>query len=661
MINGDGFLMKAMHLLGSLLTASVLFGCGGSGATAATETSAPPAAPVNAAPVISGVSSTTLLAMQPQSVELSLSDADGDALTISVTGADEWAAIQLSEDTALVNLTPGFFDIGEHTLSVAISDGQNSTVHEISVVVVDNPDAYQHIELSAGNLAGHWTFDDGSELHLYDDKRGLYRNNLQADYFPVTWNIPEANKAHIVVQQQACGTCWRPHDAFALEIVAQENNQIRARFTEGEELRSIANGIATETGASSISPESNSDASRQFYTYLGGVSGNRASYFDSELGRFTLVTPVPGLSSLDNNWPIAILSGTFSSQNNGYEFTPDASANALTDIFKRFVHAQSGSLDGFYMDFVLDSLEQSFTSSSLHLYKAVLKPQLDSRHENVVLDDYPEMSQYLAQELTVWVELQPLTPVENLDFQTGQSYYSVFQHESQFEFAGRTFDRFNANQLELESDSKGRFIIGSAHDPDITTTIDVDIALSGNVMQISQGETSHRYGFYRNVNGELVNMWLDGNNEMVVVAMKEADPVAQETPMTDLAGFFLHINGRSIHEQNERYFTYSPATDTAGYNRDMYISNEPGDNSLLMSMSFGFNIQFFCDGLSYNYCLAQEQSHFFETAERPFVMRRMKLIKVEGNRYFFQNNSTFFFGGLLLTNGQLMEMVRLDS
>jgi len=682
--------MKTTHFLCSLLTALVLFGCGGSDlsnsdlSNAASVANSPSVSPSSAlaasVPVITGVSSVGLLATQAQRIEFPVnhSDINGSKLSVSVSGVESWAEAHLSNShldnthlnskSVVVNLTPGFFDLGEHTLKITVSDGQADAVHEVNLQVADNPEAYQAIELNTDVMKGHWAFDDGSELHLYADARGLYKTASEDSYYPVSWSIPESNKAHIIVNQQHCGTCWMPHDAFAIEFVAQKDKQIRARFTEGGKVKAVSNGVATD-GSRTLAGDNTHfqfaslHSDRQLFTYLGANSRNRASYLDNATKAFSIVTPVAGQTNSDSHWPEAKLTGTFSVHDNQLKFSPDSTSHALTHVFKRFEQAQTGSLDGFYFNYSLSSLESRFTSPSLRVLQAVLKPQLDVRHNSAVVTDYPQMSEFLSQELTVWVELQPLVPVDNSELKMGMSYYSEFKYDSQFEYAERAFDLFNVNQLVLDSPTKGRFIIDSAHEPAMPVSASVDVAMSGNVIELSQGESNHksthRYGLYRNAKGDLLSVWLDNDN-MTVVPVAEKTTLAQETSFSALTEQLLLVNGRGIHEQNERFLKYTPSDATAGYRADIHKTKELADNSLLMAMSLGSNIQLLCDGLNFNDCIAQEQEQFLETPDRPFVQRRLKLISVQGDRYFLQNNETFFIDGYMFSSGQLLEMVRLS-
>lgn len=681
--------MKTTHFLCSLLTALVLFGCGGSdlsnsdlsnAPTVANSPSVSPSSALSASvPVITGVASIGLLATQPQRIEFPVnhSDTNGSTLSVSVSGVENWAEAHLNnthlnDKSVVVNLTPGFFNVGEHTLIITVSDGQADAVHEVNLQVADNPEAYQAIELNTDVIQGHWAFDDGSELHLYADARGLYKTASEDSYYPVSWSIPEPTKAHIIVNQQHCGTCWMPHDAFAIEFVAQKDKQIRARFTEGGQVRAVSNGVATD--GSGILAHDNAHShfaslhsDRQLFTYLGANSRNHASYLDNATKAFSIVTPVAGQTNSDSHWPEAKLTGTFSVHGNQLKFSPDSTSHALTHVFKRFEQAQTGSLDGFYFNYSLAALELRFSSPSLRVLQAVLKPQLDVRHNSAVVRDYPQMNEFLSQELTVWVELQPLVPVDNSELKMGTPYYSEFKYDSQFEYAERAFDLFNVNQLVLDSPTKGRFIIDSAHEPAKPVSASVDVAMSGNVIELSQGEntqkstnkSTHRYGLYRNAKGDLLSVWLDNDN-MTVVPLVEKTTLAQETSFSALTGQLLLVNGRGIHEQNERFLKYTSSDATAGYRADIHMTKELADNSLLMAMSLGSNIQLLCDGLNFNDCIAQEQEHFLEAPDKPFVQRRLKLISVQGDRYFLQNNETFFIDGYMFSSGQLLEMVRLS-
>src|SRR5690606_37204483 len=63
-------------------------------------------------------------------------DPDGDALTITATDLPGWLALDDRGDgTAALSGTPGAGDVGEHAITLEVSDGTDRTVQEFTLTV----------------------------------------------------------------------------------------------------------------------------------------------------------------------------------------------------------------------------------------------------------------------------------------------------------------------------------------------------------------------------------------------------------------------------------------------------------------------------------------------------------------------------------------------
>jgi len=68
--------------------------------------------------------------------EVTASDPDGDALTITATDLPGWLALEDRGDgTAALSGTPGAGDVGEHAITLEVSDGTDRTVQEFTLTV----------------------------------------------------------------------------------------------------------------------------------------------------------------------------------------------------------------------------------------------------------------------------------------------------------------------------------------------------------------------------------------------------------------------------------------------------------------------------------------------------------------------------------------------
>ncbi len=86
---------------------------------------------VNNKPDVNPVNDETVSVGDPLSVQITASDLDGDNLTYSVEGPDGMTISQ----NGLISWTPGSDDVGNHTVTVTVSDGLEDTVITFTVSV----------------------------------------------------------------------------------------------------------------------------------------------------------------------------------------------------------------------------------------------------------------------------------------------------------------------------------------------------------------------------------------------------------------------------------------------------------------------------------------------------------------------------------------------
>lgn len=87
----------------------------------------------NSAPVISSTGVLTVEAGSAYSYNLASSDADGDTLSISVSTLPAW--ISFDEATSMLSGTPAESDIGDHPITLTVSDGVDSVTQSFSITV----------------------------------------------------------------------------------------------------------------------------------------------------------------------------------------------------------------------------------------------------------------------------------------------------------------------------------------------------------------------------------------------------------------------------------------------------------------------------------------------------------------------------------------------
>lgn len=130
----NSVLVVAGQYLTLAAAAVILAGCGGGGGSSATPgnssqdnppTSSGGTPPANHAPTISGTPTTIAVVGQAYSFQPSASDADGNALTFSITGKPTWASF--NQSTGRLSGTPASGNVGIHSnIRISVSDGTTS-------------------------------------------------------------------------------------------------------------------------------------------------------------------------------------------------------------------------------------------------------------------------------------------------------------------------------------------------------------------------------------------------------------------------------------------------------------------------------------------------------------------------------------------------------
>ena len=93
--------------------------------------------PVNQPPVLNAIGDQSLREGSSQSITISATDADGDALVFSSTALPSYATfVDNGDDTATLNLAPQAADIGTSSLTISVTDGENDSVSETITIDV---------------------------------------------------------------------------------------------------------------------------------------------------------------------------------------------------------------------------------------------------------------------------------------------------------------------------------------------------------------------------------------------------------------------------------------------------------------------------------------------------------------------------------------------
>lgn len=197
--------MRSIHFRGFaagfvVLTAILLGGCGGGGGGSSDSANASPGSG-NSAPTISGSPGASVVPGQAYSFQPSAADANGDALTFSVTNLPGWATFNAS--TGRFSGTPTSAQVGSYgNIGISVSDGRASaSLPSFSIVVS---------EQGSGSATLSWTpptsNSDGSSLTNLTGYQVLYGRS--ASNLDQTVTLTNPSLSRYVVENLSSGTWY---------------------------------------------------------------------------------------------------------------------------------------------------------------------------------------------------------------------------------------------------------------------------------------------------------------------------------------------------------------------------------------------------------------------------------------------------------------------
>ncbi|PKI01807.1 putative Ig domain-containing protein [Glaciecola sp. 33A] len=140
-----GFKLKRLVLITGLV-----FGMAACGNDDLAPPPSPPAA--NNAPVVSSTGITTANEDQVYTYTFAARDADADALTLAATTLPAWLVFDPA--TGVLSGTPLSADVGNHDVTLTVTDGTDTSSESFTIVVTAAPDQVAPIFTSTGIVAG---------------------------------------------------------------------------------------------------------------------------------------------------------------------------------------------------------------------------------------------------------------------------------------------------------------------------------------------------------------------------------------------------------------------------------------------------------------------------------------------------------------------------
>jgi hypothetical protein len=133
-----------------LLVTGIVFGMAACGNDDLAPPPSPPAA--NNAPVITTTASTTAVEGQAYTYTFAATDADADALTRAATTIPAWLTFDAA--TGLLSGTPADTDVGNHDVTLTVTDGTDTATDSFTIVVTAAPDQVAPIFTSTALVTG---------------------------------------------------------------------------------------------------------------------------------------------------------------------------------------------------------------------------------------------------------------------------------------------------------------------------------------------------------------------------------------------------------------------------------------------------------------------------------------------------------------------------
>ena len=141
----------------------------------------------NAAPVITSTPITSIESDAQYAYAIIATDADNDPLSFTAVTVPSWLAFDAN--SGILSGTPSVGDVGPHSISLSVSDGQLSDVQDFSITVTAAPDPYDNWKTT------HGVTDDMAD----DDNDGM--SNLMEFALGGDPNIVDGNNQQPLVNE----------------------------------------------------------------------------------------------------------------------------------------------------------------------------------------------------------------------------------------------------------------------------------------------------------------------------------------------------------------------------------------------------------------------------------------------------------------------------
>lgn len=603
----------------------LLTACGGGGSNDTPSQPTPPVASPNSAPTLSGTFNISGKAASESILVLDANDSDDDSLSVTFDNKPTWLTHSLSNNQLTINVTPDFFDIGNHKLNLQISDGKIQTDYQLIVDIADNPDEYQNINLELNNIIGSWLLEDEQQIHFYANNEGLYIDTEKSHY-PIQWSHNSGGVEFSVYQPASSEYTV---DYIELEAVYEKDGRYRIKL-EGDSLGTqVANTLASKKNQLSSSRYS-----------LGHeiLSSASLKIDDDELAGdllATIKTPasrkdvfIPFNSSMEISSDVILLKNI------------ESHASPVSLVFQDVQNFQNTELE---FNITLNSVEIFYADKDIAITDFSFK--LTLVNESINIDDYFELKEVLETVHIGTLEHFPLNPVSDFNLEPGNTYYSKFNVP---EFIDGQEINTNASEINVINDTEAHLIINFANPATPKLELAVNYTLSGNILQLKTEQEIYQYELFTTHTGQVVvdGFKFEETTRIGFTPLEKGDDLSLS--QQDLVGTYENLTFLNMRNHEALYMkitegelgayrTFYPDTD--GFN---YFQSYSSDGSIL------FTYKYFCNGVSSNLedCYEYQKEKYEESnGESPIQLIRLKPFKIEGGKWYFLQHYNFEYKG----------------
>ena len=508
---------------------SILQACGGGGGS---PPSGPSSASNNSAPVISGNTDFSAKALDSTTFSISVSDADGDTLSAKIKEQTDMVSISLSGSSINISIDADFFHIGQHTLTLQVSDGTATSEFPLTFEVEDNPDKWQDILLTDDIVEGSWKLENGASYHFYPDGQGLYVSPGK-QYMPVRWRT-RFGAFYVSHLQAGCIEQCSSEYSYEVEALYQSNGRFRLFFGGNKVNDMTLNTVPVEMGQ-----------------FQSGYYGPLINTLFNGLEIDTEQQAVRGTIIFEGIGQVTF-EGQIQSNTSGMSIS--LKAPAFTSSYRRFFNLiQNNAEEYLYFKESIESIDVHYLDDKVAIFRISTKRFIDEEQSpNIDTSAYFDLDYYLDAQLEYLVEVAPLQPENLPSIEPGDIFISRFKTNQQPP-TGVSINGY-ANQLRIDS-ADSATVMGEIIGPNgIAIEESISWHTENNTLTLTYEDEVQIFEFFSNHRG-------------VLLAKGYETEMSREAKTIPFARF---VKSQSISKTQEQWQTNTLIDRNFTYFREIY-------------------------------------------------------------------------------------------